>query len=200
MSIPRPKEIERYFIGSWRMMTGRPDGIQKLDMSVDGFWRSFHAITVAVPALFAGWIAYAFDLSEGIDDPGLRAEIVVTSGVTDILAWVAPVVFLALAARRLGLSKRFSVYVIASNWGGALLSWLTLPPTIIRLIWPEARDLSLSLSLLFFAAELVLSYRLTQAALQRPHSFALPLFIALTASSLVVTVALQNLFGIAAPI
>jgi hypothetical protein len=196
MPLPRFEEIESYFAGSWRMMTGHRDGIDRLDISADGFWHSFHAITVALPPLLVSWVAYALDLSAGIEDQGLRVEIVISAGITDIAAWIVPIVLLALVARRLGLAKRFAVYVIASNWGGSLLTWIALPPTLIRLVWPGARDLSLSLSLVVLAAELVLSYRLAQVAWQRPHGFALPLFIALTASSLAVTVALESLFGI----
>lgn len=196
MSLPSLEEIESYFVGSWRMMLGRRDGLDRLDITADGFWRSFHAITVAVPALLVGWVAYALDASAGAEDAGLRVGIVIGAAATDVAAWIAPVILLGLIARRLRLARRFSVYVIASNWGAALLSWLALPPTLIRLFWPEARDLSLSLSLVIFAAELVLSYRLTHVALQRPHGFVLPLFIALTASSLAATIALQSLFGL----
>lgn len=196
MPLPSFEQIETYFAGSWRMMTGHRDGMDRFDMSADGFWHSFHAITVALPPLLVSWVAYALDMSQGIEDQGLRVDIVISAGITDIAAWILPIVVLALVARRLGLARRFAAYVIASNWGGSLLCWIALPPTLIRLVWPAARDLSLALSLVVFAAELVLSYRLAQVALQRPHGFALPLFIALTAISLAVTVTLQSLFGI----
>jgi hypothetical protein len=196
MSLPSLEEIESYFVGSWHMMTGRRDGIDRLDISVDGFWRSFHAITVALPPLLVNWVAYSLDLPEGPDEQGFRLNAVIVAGLGDILAWIVPILVLAIAARRLGLARRFSVYVIASNWGGALLSWIALPPTLARFLWPEARDVALLLSVVVFGAELVLSYRLAQVAWQRPHGFALPLFIALTAASLAVTFLFQNLVGI----
>jgi len=196
MSFPSLEEIEHYFAGSWRMMTGRKDGVDRLDISVDGFWRSFHGITVSLPALLVSWVAFARDLPESYDDEGFRFGAVVSAGIADILAWIAPIVVLALIARRLGLSRRFSVYVIASNWGGALLTWIALPPNLLRLVWPDGRDVALAASVIIFGAELVLSYRLAQLAWQRPPAIALPLFIGLTACSMAVTVLFQVLLGI----
>ena len=57
--MPSFAEIQRYLTGAWRMMNGRPDGIRLLDITADGFWNSFFAIAVALPAMFAGWVTIA---------------------------------------------------------------------------------------------------------------------------------------------
>ena len=61
--MPRVEEIQQYLTGAWRMMMGKPDGIRLLDISADGFWNSFFAIAIALPALIAGWVTLANTLS-----------------------------------------------------------------------------------------------------------------------------------------
>lgn len=42
------------------VIAGRPGALERMDISSDGFWRSFSAIIVALPALFFGWVIGAF--------------------------------------------------------------------------------------------------------------------------------------------
>ena len=35
--------------GAWQVMLGRPDGLSRLDTSLEGFWRSFAAVILVVP-------------------------------------------------------------------------------------------------------------------------------------------------------
>ena len=35
--------------GAWQVMLGRPDGLDRLDTSLEGFWRSFAAFALVVP-------------------------------------------------------------------------------------------------------------------------------------------------------
>ena len=35
--------------GAWQVMLGRSQGLNRLDISLDGFWRSFAAITLLIP-------------------------------------------------------------------------------------------------------------------------------------------------------
>ena len=35
--------------GAWQVMLGRPEGLNRLDTSLEGFWRSFAAIVLVVP-------------------------------------------------------------------------------------------------------------------------------------------------------
>ena len=60
--MPSAEEIQQYLTGAWRMMMGKPDGLRLLDLSADGFWNSFFAIIVALPALFVGWVGVANDV------------------------------------------------------------------------------------------------------------------------------------------
>ena len=35
--------------GAWHLMLGRPEGLNRLDTSLEGFWRSFAAVILLVP-------------------------------------------------------------------------------------------------------------------------------------------------------
>lgn len=197
--MPTLDDIHRYFHGVWRMMRGRPDGLALLDISAEGFWQSFYAMLVAVPPLLAGWVVYAADIARADDEAGLRLNIVLRSAMVDLISWVLPILVLGLLARRIGIARRFAPYVIASNWGTALIAWLFVPLTLVRLFLPIAPEIVALLLIMLFGLSIVFSYRLTQVALQRPHTFALPFYIVLFIGSILITVALQHLFGIGYP-
>jgi hypothetical protein len=39
----------RSLSGAWDVMNGRPAGLEKLDLTLEGFWRSFAVIVPAIP-------------------------------------------------------------------------------------------------------------------------------------------------------
>jgi hypothetical protein len=140
-------EIQNGFTGSWRLMFGNPDGLRLLDLSADGFWNSFFAMIVAAPPLFLGWLAYGNDLAQA--DPGIsRTALLPRLAIVDSAMWIVPIVLLALAVKPLGISDRFSAYVVASNWGTAVVTWITVPLPILRLFVPGADDLFILLGLM----------------------------------------------------
>ena len=69
--MPSAEEIITSLSGAWRMMIGRTEGLRMLDLSADGFWTSFFAIVVALPALFLGWVSVANDMV-AFDPEGAR--------------------------------------------------------------------------------------------------------------------------------
>ena len=181
------------------MMNGHPDGLDLLDFSEDGFWQSFHAITIALPPLNLGWIIFANDMIALRPETGNRFSIMGRVAFVDLAAWIVPLVVLALSARRLGLSKRFSPYVVASNWGTAIGAWLMAPATLVRVILPDWPGFTTAISFLLYAGILLLTYRLTFVALKRSHAYAATFFIVLVVGSLFLMVLLQGALGISLP-
>jgi hypothetical protein len=177
------------------MMMGKADGIRLLDLSADGFWNSFFAIIIALPALALGWISVADDLMVnlvGVSKPGVIARL----AIVDLGTWILPLVGLALAAKPVGIADRFVHYVVASNWGSAILLWLMLPAALLRLIAPGARDFAALITLLFYGLTLVLAWRLTNAAIGRGAALATAVFGGMFVASLVVLYLLQHLVGL----
>ena len=190
------EDIHRQLSGAWRMMTGKRDGLRLLDLSMDGFWASFFAIVVALPAMLAGWVPLAGDVAGADAGFGLRLSLLVRLGLADLGAWVLPLAALAAVAPYAGIRHRFVHYVVATNWGSAIFAWMTLPVSLLRLFVPGAADLALALSLAVFIATLVLYWRLTDAALEKGPATATAVFAFMLVASLVTMFALQDILRV----
>lgn len=196
--MPSLADVHQYFTAVWQMMIGRQEGLKRLDLSADGFWNSFFAILVAFPPLVVGWVAVANEIA-GADALGFRLSVFVRLMATDLGSWVIPFGILALAARPAGIADRFVHYVVSSNWASALFAWALLPPTLMRLFWPQAREASSAVALLLFAVTMVLSWRLTNVAVNKGPAVASAVFAAMFAASLGVLFTLEGLLGLSRP-
>jgi hypothetical protein len=196
--MPTAAEIQRYLTGAWRLMTGKPDGLQLLDISADGFWNSFFAIVIALPALIVGWVGVANEIAA---EPlvGSRFSVLLRLAAIDLSAWVLPLAALAVAAPLAGIGARFVHYVVASNWGSALIIWLMLPAALLRLISPASSDLATLLSLGLFGLSMVLTWRLTNVVIGRGPAIGTAVFAGMFVVSLAVLFLLQAALGIQVP-
>ncbi|RUV73098.1 MAG: transporter [Mesorhizobium sp.] len=184
--------------GAWRLMLGKADGLRQLDLSADGFWNSFFAIVVAAPALIVGWVGLANEIGDPNAFAG-RFSMLIRLATVDIGAWVLPLVGLALVAPRAGIGGRFVHYVVASNWASAIIAWIMLPAALIRLFLPSANEFAVLASLLLFALSMILTWRMTNAAIGRGAAVGSAVFAGMFVASLVVLFGLEALLGIAAP-
>ncbi|MBX3581446.1 MAG: transporter [Rhizobiaceae bacterium] len=194
--MPTGEEVQRYLTGAWRLMMGKTEGLRLLDLSADGFWNSFYAMLVAVPALVVGWVVFANDLTALTDAFGSRLSIVLRLAVLDFATWVAPLVVLALVAKPAGISDRLVHLVVAGNWASAVIAWLMLPASLVDLVLPGSRGVSDVLSLLIFLVTLALTWRMTNAALGKGAAMATAVFIGMFMVSLLTLFILQSAFGL----
>lgn len=194
--MPTGEQIQQYVNGAWRLMMGRPDGEQLLDISADGFWNSFFAIIVALPPMAVGWVAMANAM--GGDAFGARLGVVFRLVFVDLVTWVLPLVALGAAARLVGIAPRYVAYVVASNWGSVVFLWLMVIPSLLDLVWPTGREVTAAISLLLLFATMVLSWRLTNAILGMGAAVATGVFAGMFLFSLLLMVTLQSLLGLAA--
>ena len=194
--MPSSDEIQQYLTGTWREMMGKPDGVRALDVSADGFWNSFFAIVVALPALIVGWVGIANEVGDLGGDFGGRLSVVIRLAVIDILAWVVPLLGLGLIARQAGFADRYVHFVVASNWASVLLVWLMLPLAILNIFAPGPNPLNDAISLVVFLGALVLTWRLTNAVLAKGPAVATAVFVAVLFVSLFLILALQSLLGL----
>lgn len=191
-------ETQSALLGAWRLMLGKADGFRLLDLSADGFWNSFFAIVVALPAMIVGWVGIANEIGDPDAFAG-RFGMVVRLAVIDLGTWVLPLVALAFVGRRAGIGGRFVHYVVASNWASAIVAWLMLPPALLRLFGP-ATDQAVSLfSLVLFIATMVLTWRMTNLAIGRGAAVGTAVFVGMFLVSLAVLFALQALLGVTVP-
>jgi hypothetical protein len=195
--VPPAEQIHLQLTGAWRMMLGRTDGLRMLDLTADGFWTSFFAIVIALPAMFASWVSLANGMAVlDPEGPG-RLSLIARLAVVDLSSWILPLVALALVAPRAGIGDRYVHYVVASNWATAIVVWIMLPPSILRFFMPDAADLSALVSLGLFILTLVFSWRLTNIAIGKGAAVATGVFAAMVAMSLFVLFGMQDLLGLA---
>ncbi len=197
MAIPSFDEIQQYLTGTWRMMTGRPDGLDQLDISSDGFWNSFFAIVLVVPVFAVDWVAATNELALATDGLGTRGTIVLRLAIADLTTWLVPIAVLAIVAGPLGIGDRFVHYVIASNWAAVLLNWLLLPISLIDLAGIEEYDTVLALVLIvLLVVALVLYWRLINAVLQKGAWAATLLFAGMLFAEMFVFYSVRGFLGV----
>ena len=197
--MPSAENIQQYLTGAWRMMMGKADGLRLLDLSADGFWNSFFAMVIALPALIVGWVGVTNELSALSGAFGSKLSILVRLAVIDLATWVVPLVALAAVASRVGIGDRFVALVVASNWASALFVWIMLPASLMGLIWPAASDTSSVVSLFLFVLSMVLSWRMTNVAIGRGPALASAVFIGMFLVSLATLLIMQSALGLTAP-
>ncbi|MGN6466485.1 MAG: transporter [Rhizobiaceae bacterium] len=194
--MPSAEEIQQYLYGTWRMMLGKSDGLRALDISVDGFWNSFFAIVIALPALVVNWVTIADsygDMAQNLDD---RFAIFMRLAVIDLAAWLLPLAAFAAIARRVRLADRYVHYVVASNWATAIIAWLMLPPAILLLFLPDATDTAWFLSMVIFIASQIFVWRLTNVAIGKGAATASAVYAGMFAASVAILLVLQWLLGL----
>ena len=160
-----------------RLVRGEQAAWADMDISADGFWRSFGAIMAAIPALFFAWVVEARHLqADGV--AGTTGSIVARMAVLELVFWILPIVGLAIALRLLGMSDRFTHLIISRNWLAALLSYLFVAKPLVTLVSNGAAEaLAGWMTIAILAVMLWLSVRITRFALNTTPLVALAFIV-----------------------
>lgn len=183
-----------------RIVRGDAAALNDMDISADGFWRSFGAILAAVPALLFAWVVEARQLQvEGIS--GSTMSFVARLAALELFFWVLPIIALAMALPRLGFGHRFSHLIIARNWLSAGLSYLfvVLPLTELAVSGGSESELTFWLSLIVLALMIWSALRVTRAALDTTPAVSLAFVAAETLLIYPLAVSLYGLAGLYPP-
>jgi hypothetical protein len=194
--MPSAEEIQQYLHGAWRMMLGKADGLRALDISADGFWNSFFAIVVALPALIVNWVTIADSYGDVAANFGDRFAIFIRLAAMDLAAWLLPLAAFAALARQFKLADRYVHYVVASNWTTAIVAWLMLPPAILLLFLPDATDMAWFLSVVIFIASQIFVWRMTNVAIGKGPATSSAVYGGMFAASVATLLLLQWLLGL----
>lgn len=186
--------VQSHVSAAWRIMaTAKGDALARMDISADGFWLSFWSILIAMPPMLLSWVAAAPDFAAADDS---YSSVVLRLGFADLVSWILPLAGLAMVSSLIGMRQRFAPYVIATNWGSAILVWLAVPPALVRLASPAEQDPSGLLSLIVFVLSLVLGWRITHGAIGRDPMYSTAIFIGMTVASILALVALHAMLGL----
>ena len=110
--MPAWSEISSSLYGVWRLARMDRGGMNYLNLSTDGFWRSFFAAALAAPTyVFILLIQHA----RSGEELTWLAEI-----ASFVLGWTLWPVAVLLLCRLMGLTSNFIPYIIAYNWANVL--------------------------------------------------------------------------------
>lgn len=123
---------------AWRVFMRDSRAWDDLDVSTDGFFRSFGAILLIFPLnilsdLFAMRLAQERpDVETTLPvDGGYGAGEIFFSSVVLGVEWLLFPLFAYLLLRLLGLMGRFVHYVVAHNWGRVIIELFNLPAILL---------------------------------------------------------------------
>jgi hypothetical protein len=130
-------EVNRSFKGTIDLLNSRSEGLKSFDMSERGFWRSFSAIWLTLPAYI---ISLAIErmrigaVTKGALLDNLWVDAVVALG--HVGGYIALPLAMIFIARGLRLTGRYVPFVIVTNWISVIaLLVLSVPAMLLLLGW-----------------------------------------------------------------
>ena len=162
--------------GAWSVMRSRPEGLSRMDLSIEGFWRSFGAIILLIPFAILAQISQEMIVAAA-DDPlvaqsegGIGAE-----AFALIVDWFAfPLVF-ALMARPLGVGARYVPFIVTRNWASVIIAAMVAVVHAAHIVGLLPSTLAPYLLLVAVAVALRFSYVIARATLGVSAAMALPI-------------------------
>ncbi|WP_193173926.1 hypothetical protein [Nisaea nitritireducens] len=154
MAVPGPAEIIRAVYGCWCLALGRPGAIDLFDRSEAGFFRSFFAAALALPA---------FVLSDVVNggaawlDGGLLDW--VSYALRYAIYWLVFPLVACIIAEKIGALDRILDLLVPYNWVTLPFGYLFCALTVIRAGEGPVADLAESLSVFVWVGLLFLMYR-----------------------------------------
>jgi hypothetical protein len=168
-------EVHRSLRGTLDLLNRRVEGLRSFDMSERGFWRSFAAIWITLPAYVTSLALERMHLGILSADQPLFGSVSLNVGVA--LAHVAGFLALPIAmiwiTRFLRLTDRYVPFVIVTNWVSAAgVLFLSVPAILLLAGWATPA-LSVLFTIAFGAIVLHLQWFATKATLGVSNGLAL---------------------------
>lgn len=182
--------------GAWDVMNGRAEGLRKLDITIDGFWRSFGAIVLILPVALIALASERVALpAVGGDLAALTGGYVVLRLIAVIIDWLTFPAILALFARPLGIANRFVPYIVARNWSAVLVAFMYAVPHLFHALGVLPTGMLSIALLILFGIAVWFAYVVVRTAMQVPPVLAIPIVILEIASGIFIELFFSRLAG-----
>lgn len=160
-------ECGRSLRGMAALLNRRADGVAAFDTSEAGFWRSFGAIFLTLPAFVVAVGLERHRLGLDIAGAALFTDLglALRVAVAQIASFVAMPIAMILVARRFGLGRGYVAYVVVSNWVGVFGSFMLSLPGLLFLMGFETAPLTGLFTLAFAAILLHLNWFVAKVTL-----------------------------------
>ena len=186
--------VLRNIRGVWQTMQGRRQGLEALDVSSEGVWRSFQAVLVSMPLLWATWISALRDIEP--NSTLTPVSIMLRLAFADAAAWLLPIALFALIARPFKLSHRAAHFIVTNNWGSVIFIAITALTVPFDLLGPDIEGLAASVSALALLVSLVMYFRMLHVTLDAPYQVSVPVYALMVLASLFGIYALYGALGL----
>lgn len=174
--IPSLDEFLSSLHGMWRMLFGDPEGLNQLNLTIEGFWRSFFVAVVVFPIALgaAAGMQRVVAANEMIDAPsiGLAGQT-----FSYILHWLCFILLMIPVSKFLGLSSRFVVFITVWNWRHLIDAVLILPAGLLGGAGLLSPEFALLLFMFGLCAALVFGWYVAKVALQTTGGVAAAIII-----------------------
>ena len=185
-------EIVRSITSAWHVFIDRPDADRYFDLSVTGFWRSFRAIVLILPAYALSAATTWTTLPSSMD----TTTFFVARTVSLAIDWVAFPIVLALVADRLRVSSTYSAYVIVRNWASVIATTPFAIISILYILGPIGQEVASTLSLAVLFVILRYNYLIARRVLQVGIPLAIGVVVVDFILSLSIDAGISALFGV----
>ena len=128
-------EVVRSLKGSWRLIRREREGLSAFDASVEGFWRSFAAVILAMPAFII--ILADQELRAGRFVPGGLFDdvwFVAREAAVFVAPWILFPLLMAGFVRVMGLERRYVGYIVIYNWSGVVAAAIFAVPALLHVL------------------------------------------------------------------
>jgi hypothetical protein len=153
-------ECGRSLRGMAALLNRKEEGVAAFDTSEAGFWRSFAAIGLTLPAYIVALGLERHRLGLDITGAALFADpsLAFRVAVAQVASFVAMPLAMIAVARRFGLGAGYVPYVVVSNWVGVFGSFMLSLPGLLFLMGFETAPLTGLFTLAFAAILLHLNW------------------------------------------
>ena len=123
-------EARHSLAAAWLLARGDRTAYGLMNLSADGFWRSFLAIFPVLPLyLYSADVGSRVDIASGgpVALPPAPMEIILSL----VIQWVTWPILIAAVGRPLGWGAHFVRYIVAFNWSSVYVIGVMLPPLML---------------------------------------------------------------------
>lgn len=133
----RADEVERCLAGAFRLMRHDPGGIDHFDTTIEGYWRSFFALILVLPAfviVMAGqWQMLIQPLLGAYPSVDLW-HFLALHGAAMLVNWFAWAAAALILTRITGVERRYVPFMVAYNWSCVPTAAIIASPMVLYLM------------------------------------------------------------------
>jgi hypothetical protein len=120
-------EARHSLAAAWLLARGDRSAYGLMNLSEDGFWRSFAAILPVLPLYL-----YSVDVGQRLETAsGGESQSTLLTVLSLLIQWAAWPILIAAIGKPLGWGANFVRYMVAFNWSSVYVIGVMLPPLML---------------------------------------------------------------------